>query len=304
MKTTQAAATAIGGIAILLWASFALLTVGAHGLPPFQLLSLSFGVAFVLGLGVQAFRGRAALREMVQAPAPFLTAFCGIFIYHALYFYAFSVVPAMQASLLNYLWPLLFVLFGAAVPGAAGLRPAHLAGALLGLLGTALLLLDRSGDTGGIGAASGYAAAAAAAVVWAGYSVLNRRFAGVPSGMLVGVCGAVSVAGALCHLAFEPATVMPDARQWLSILALGLGPNGLAFFAWDHATKHGNPPVLGAASYAIPLASTVLLAATGAAPLTNTVFVAALLIVSGAVLAAFGTGRGLDRRRAPQSRDA
>ena len=70
-------------------------------------------------------------------------------------------------------------------------------------------------------------------------------------------------------------------------------PVGAAFYAWDHGVKHGNIQVLGAASYAAPLLSTLVLIAAGAAEPTPTIVAACLLITAGAVLAAksmlFGT---------------
>lgn len=286
-------ATAIGVVAILLWAALALLTVRARGIPPFELLCLSFGVAFLSGMVALALRGRAALAQLWQPAAPWLTAFCGIFLYHALYFFALSKAPAAQASLIAYLWPLLIVLLAAAAPGGERLRARHLGGALLGLAGTTLILTGRPPSGTAIGSVAGYTAAFGCAFVWSGYSVLNHRFGSTPSGMIVGVCGAVAVAGGACHLAFEP-TVTPVLGQWLAILALGIGPTGLAFLAWDHATKHGHLPLLGALSYLAPAVSTLLLVGTGLVPASWSLLFAALLVVGGALLAT-----GMPRRRRP-----
>jgi drug/metabolite transporter (DMT)-like permease len=278
-------ATLVGCAALALWSSLALLTVHARGVPSFELEALSFGVAFLAGLAglaVLALRGPTALRQLRQPLVPWLTAFLGIFMYHALYFYALSAAPAAQASLISYLWPLLIVLLAAG--SGDGLRARHLGGALLGLMGTGLVMLGPGARSMQFGAATGYAAALGSAVVWAGYSVLNRRFGSTPSTVLVGVCGAVSLAGAACHLAFEP-TVRPDTEQLLAIVALGLGPTGLAFFAWDHATKHGRLGVLGALSYLAPLASTLLLVATGRVEASGLLLLAAILVIGGAVLA-------------------
>lgn len=281
-------ATLIGIGAILLWAALALLTATAGALPPFELMTLTFTVAFVSGLALLALRGRAALAEMRQPPAPWLTAFIGIFGYHALYFYALQNAPVAEASLVAYLWPLFIVLFSALLPGEK-LRPRHLVGAALGFAGTVVIITARNGAGAGAGAITGYLAAFACALTWSGYSVLNRRFEGTPSGMIVGICGAVALAGALCHLLFET-TVTPDASQWVAIAGLGLGPVGLAFLAWDHATKHGNLALLGALSYLAPLISTALLVITGATPATLTLALAALLILGGSLLAT-GIGR-------------
>jgi drug/metabolite transporter (DMT)-like permease len=274
-------ATAIGVLAILLWASLALLTVHARGIPSFELLALSFGVAFLSGLAALAARG--GLAQLRQPAAPWLTAFLGIFLYHAAYFFALAAAPAAQASLIAYLWPLLIVILSALASGQA-LRLPHLLGAALGLLGTAALLLGRGLAPLSPSAAPGYAAAFACAFIWAVYSVANRRFGATPSGMLVGVCGAVAAAGAVCHVALEP-LVVPELQQWLAIIALGLGPTGLAFAAWDHATKHGNLPLLGALSYLAPLISTLLLIATGNAAATWPVLAGVVLIAGGAAVA-------------------
>jgi drug/metabolite transporter (DMT)-like permease len=279
--TTKATLTGI--VAILLWAALALLTARAGKLPPFELLVLTFGVAFISGLVLLAFRGRAALAELRQPLAPWLTAFFGLFGYHALYFYALQNAPVAEASIIAYLWPLFIVLLSAFLPGQ-GLKLRHLTGGALGFAGTAIIIFARSGDAQFGGAIAGYLAAFACALLWSGYSVLNRRFEKTPSGMIVGICGAVSLAGLACHMLFEE-TVMPDIGQWLSIIGLGLGPVGLAFLAWDHATKHGNLALLGALSYLAPLISTLLLVLMQVTPASFAIGAAATLIIAGSVLA-------------------
>lgn len=275
-------ATVLGVLAILLWASLALLTVSASGIPSFELLALTFGIAFVAGLIVLAGRGREGLAELRQPAAPWLTAFAGIFLYHALYFYALSKAPPAQASLIAYLWPLLIVVLSAASSG----QPLHLRylfGAALGFSGSAIFLLQRNEEAVTTDGLTGYIAAFACALVWAGYSVLNRHFKATPNGMLVGVCGAVSIAGALCHTQFET-TVWPNAYQWVAITVLGIGPTGIAFLAWDYATKHGNLSLLGALSYLAPLISTLLLIGTGKTHITGGIGLGAGLIIGGALI--------------------
>ena len=56
----------------------------------------------------------------------------GLFGYHALYFLALRFAPPAEAGLLNYLWPLLIVVFSSLLPGER-LAPHHIVGALLGL---------------------------------------------------------------------------------------------------------------------------------------------------------------------------
>lgn len=286
---SAASATAIGVIAVFLWSCLALLTTLTSGIPPFELLALSFAVAFVASLLILGLRGAAGFQGWRQPWKVWATGFLGIFGYHALYFFALKAAPAAEACLIAYLWPLLIVLL-AAVTGGQRLRPRQLLGALLGLAGTAFIMQQRSQSGMASMPVAGYTAALLCALVWSGYSVINRRLSKVPSS-IGAICGLVAIAGALCHLAFET-TVQPDYGQWLAIIGLGLGPVGLAFFAWDHATKHGNLASLGALSYLAPLFSTLLLIVTGQTNAKPILLLPALLIIAGAVIATSGRRTG------------
>lgn len=280
-----------GGGAILLWAMLALLAVTTRGIPPFETLSISFGIACFSGLvWLGARRRLGMLRQPFKA---WMLGFLGLFAYHALYFTAMDNAPPAQAGLISYLWPLLIVLLAALLPGGK-LKVRHLAGALMGLGGTALLLLGRHSGREvytASGIVEGYLCAFAAAFVWSGYSVANRLISAVPSELIVGVCGLVSLAAAIVHFLIEP-TMTPHALQWLALMGLGLGPVGVAFLLWDYATKHGDLAFLGTLSYAAPLLSTGLLIIAGRATFTWELCLAAVLIVGGAVVSAwYFTGR-------------
>ena len=82
-------------------------------------------------------------------------------------------------------------------------------------------------------------------------------------------------------------TVWPEtAGQWLAVLALGIGPVGAAFYAWDVGMKRGDIRVIGAASYATPLLSTGFLILAGLCRGHATLALAALLIAGGGLIAA------------------
>lgn len=282
-KGSNLRATVIGCVAVLLWALLALFTTWAGNIPPFQLLGMTFSIAFLVSCIYWLCRGRRALENLRQAPKVWILGVGGLFGYHLFYFIALGNAPAVEASLIAYLWPLLIVVFSSLLPGEK-LRWFHLAGALMGLCG-AVLLVTRGGSISFDATYSlGYLAAIACALIWSGYSVTNRVFGEVPTDVVGGFCGIVAVLGIFCHLVFEQ-TVVPDVTQLLACVALGLGPVGAAFFVWDYGTKHGNIQVLGAFSYMAPLLSTLVLIAFGRAEPTWFVGIACLLIVSGAVVA-------------------
>jgi drug/metabolite transporter (DMT)-like permease len=277
-------ATLIGAVAVVLWSSLPTLSTLAGNVPPFQLMGMAFAIAFAVAFGRWSIAPGGVRRRFAHPPRAWLIGLYGLFGYHFCYFVAIQHAPPAAASLVNYLWPLLIVVFSSLLPGER-LRWWHVLGTLLGLAGVVLLVTDGGRVVFQAQFATGYAFAAACALIWSTYSVLNRVFAREVSSDAVGAfCGATAALAGLCHLAFEP-TRWPSSWQWAAVALLGLGPLGAAFFVWDHGCKHGDIRVLGALAYLTPLLATALLVATGLAPASWVLVVACLLIAGGAVLA-------------------
>src|SRR6185312_4636930 len=246
MTVSRRAATAIGFCAVLLWASLATLTAASGSVPPFELLALTFGVGGLAGVALWTVRPAAA--KALRQPWPvYLLGVGGLFGYHACYFIALRHAPVVEAGLINYLWPLLIVMFSALLPGER-LKWQHLAGCVLALLGAVLVVTRGQGFNFDATYLPGYAAALIAAVIWGAYSVLSRRLPHVPSDTITGFCLVTAALATAVHFAIEPTV-------------------------W-------------AASYSAPLLSTALLVLTGYAAYSNTILVACVLITAGAVLAA------------------
>lgn len=282
MATTTKTATLSGLLAILLWSSLALLTTATEGLPPFEVLAIGFGFAALFGFIRTAFRGGHGWRELRQPWMALALTTAALFGYHALYFIALKRAPAVEANLLNYMWPLLIVLFAGLLPGVR-VRGAQIIGTLLGLVAAVVLVTRGSGIDIQPRYLPGYLAALCAAVIWAAYSVLNRRYSAVPSAAITVACALVAVSGAMAHLDLEQ-NVRPTALQWGVLALMGLGPVGAAFLLWDHGTKHGDIALLGSLSYLAPLLSTLLLVLAGRAEPHWSQAVAIALLLFGAWL--------------------
>src|SRR5690606_3075389 len=140
--------------------------------------------------------------------------------------------PAVEASLIAYLWPLLIVLGSALMPGER-LRWNHAAGAVLGLAGTVLIVTRGGGLAIESRYAFGYAMAGVCALLWSAYSLLSRRLPAVPTTVVTWFCAATSILSLLCHIALEETLLPSTAGQWLAVAGLGLMPVGAAFYAWD-----------------------------------------------------------------------
>lgn len=144
---------------------------------------------------------------------------------------------------------------------------------------------------GGAANLPGLALAFGCALTWAAYSVLSRRLGDVPTESVTVFCLATAALSVMVHLAVEETVWPASGMGWLAMLALGLGPVGAAFFTWDIGMKRGDIQLLGVASYAAPLLSTLALVVAGVAPVTPTLALAAVLIAGGAALAARASAR-------------
>ncbi|WP_420585202.1 DMT family transporter [Ruegeria sp.] len=281
---TRTRATAVGFVAVLLWSLLALFTVGSSPTPPLLLNAVCFSIGGTLGLvWTWANGGLGQLREVRWTTYLFGTF--GLFGYHALYFSALRMAPAAEAGLIAYLWPLLIVLLSGLLPGEH-LKIGHLFGACLGFAGAAVIIAG--GGSTGFQAAHlpGYGLALLCALTWSGYSVLSRRLGDTPTSSVAVFCVATAIASGGLHLMVED-TVWPDsAFGWASVVALGLGPVGLAFYVWDIGVKQGDIQILGTASYAAPLLSTLVLVVAGIAAPSWGLAIAAVLITGGATIAA------------------
>ena len=276
-------ATLIGFSAVLMWALLAVLTIGTAPVPPLQLNAMCFAIGGGMGL-VWIVRGAGfgVLRLVSWKVYAFGTI--GLFGYHFLYFTAFRLAPYAETGLIAYLWPLFIVLLSGLLPGER-LRGLHVAGAALAFGGAALILL-RGGALVPPGALPGMGLALVCALSWAAYSVASRRLGLVPSEAVTVYCLAAALLSGIAHLALETTVAPLGAAGWASVGLLGLGPVGLAFFTWDVGMKRGDIQMLGVASYAAPLLSTLALIATGRAEAGPLLVVAAVMIAGGAALAA------------------
>lgn len=279
-------ATFIGFGAVLLWSTLALFTALSGRVPPFQLVGMTFLIGGLFNLTIAAARGR--IHAVVPTLASFALGLYGPFGDTALYYAALKTAAPAEANLIHYLWPLLIVLFAALLPGGR-LRPRHVVGALLGLAATALLVSGGLGD--GRGLSLGHLLAVLGAIVWASYSVLSRRFADVPSESLSLTLLGCAIPAFACHFAFETTLWSLTPAEWTGAIGLGLGPIGVAFVLWDVGMKKGDVALLGTASYAAPVLSTLILVFFGYAQANWALAASCTLIVAGAVIASYAPRR-------------
>lgn len=264
--------------AVALWASLATLATSLSEIPPFFMTGVALIVGSLISLPLTGFR-----LSGWRVPARTLAVgVYGLFGYHLMLFIALKTAPAVEANLVNYLWPLLIVVLTPLFRRHLRLTGRHVLAAVAGFAGAGLAILS-GGSSGNFSVAPGFFFALVAAFIWASYSHLTTIVKNFPTSA-IGLFALVSgIAALTVHFLIEEA-VSPSVPQWLMLVVLGLGPLGGAFYFWDAALKIGDPRRIGLLAFITPLASTTLLLVVSGRSLSWQLAVATLIIVGAAWL--------------------
>jgi drug/metabolite transporter (DMT)-like permease len=260
-----------------LWTCTSSLVVAAGSVPPSLLVALTFLAGGAL-LGLRRAAWRASARELLFGALCFAA-------YRQMTVAAFALAPALPVNLVMSLSPLLIVLLPPVVLGPPyRWRGAHAVGALCGGAAAACTL-HGGGGGGHPHAGIGLAFAFACAVLWALYALVvvkRGRGSSAPVGAYLVLAGLIGLAATACDGSWR-ALPRLDASSWLVVLALGLGPTGIAYATWDAALRRSDPRLVGAVMYTTPVTSTLLLALCTHQALGWRLALATVLVTCGAL---------------------
>lgn len=285
--------TTLGILAIVMWSCLALLGVNTAAIPAFQLLSLCFAISALL-----MFIKRLILKEnLFSKPTlsvkQWLVGVGGLFGFHYCYFTALKIAPAIEVSLIAYLWPMLLAVFIA----TKATRIKALLGGLIGFIGVSFIIVGDTDLAYNPDYIKGYALAACCAILWSTYSWFFSKSDSNAANSVDNI-GWLSLVTALFALIahFQLETVYLSSsqlssqnwqftfQQWISIILLGIGPVGGAFYLWDIALKQGNKKLLASLSFCTPLISSIILALVGLNLWSSNILISLSLILLGALV--------------------
>ena len=96
---TETKATLIGASAVVMWGALALFTTWTGSIPPFQLVAMTFSIAFVLMLAKWLIRGDRILALLRQPAKVWVFGVAGLFGYHFFYFMALKNAPSILKNM-------------------------------------------------------------------------------------------------------------------------------------------------------------------------------------------------------------
>lgn len=270
--------TLLGYSALLFWALAAPLTVCIKGLPIFETLTVVFSISFILSATKLTIYQQ--WQRLKQPWFLWVIGFVGIYGNDLLYISAFKYAPAAHAELINYLWPILVILFTICLPNEK-LYPRHVIAALFGFSG--IYVLIKQGSSFDSQYYVGYLLAFLDACVWAIYTLVSRHFGKSPVEMIGIYSGVAAICSLLIHIGHE-SFVLPSHLQWLVLATMGLTTQCLAYFFWDFGIKKGNFKLLSILSYGNPLISITTLILLGMATFSKELIIACLLVSTGSLI--------------------
>ncbi|WP_370278937.1 DMT family transporter [Pontibacterium sp.] len=279
-------ATILGISAILLWGILALLGTMTTSIPAFQLLFICFSISSLIMFSRRIIRGERVLKRPNLPLRNWLIGITGLFGFHFFYFMALRQAPALEVSLIVYLWPLLL----AVLVAHRSQRLQAMLGGVVGFIGVVVLMSGKGELTLSGESTLGYLLAILCALIWSNYSAYLARSPGK-----VDDIGWISLAVAglslLAHLILESNFSLDaslwqfSTSEWLGAILLGLGPVGGAFYLWDIGLKQGNKTLLASLSFFAPLISSVALVMAGQDEASVELLISVALIMLGGLIA-------------------
>lgn len=274
------------GITVLIWSTLATVAkLVLNDIPSFQALAASSVFAFLFLLIVNIINGsikelkKYRIKDYLKMAG---LGFLGLFMYSALYYYGISALGSQEACILNYLWPMMIVLF-ACVILKEKLTAIKIFAMLISFSGIVVLSLGESQANMNV-RILGICACVLAAVCYGLFSVLNKRHSLNQNVTMMIIWLTTAVLSLIASLFFEKQQPILG-LQWLGLAWLGIVVNAIAYLLWAIALKGADDSAkIANLAYLVPFLSIILSALVLGEKLSVNAVIAVALIIGGILL--------------------
>ncbi|MBQ1898970.1 MAG: DMT family transporter, partial [Ruminococcus sp.] len=248
-------------ITVLIWATLAtVVKIILYDIPSFEALTISSVFAFVFLLIMNIINGSVKELKHYRLKDYLMMSglgFLGLFLYSALYYYGISALSSQEACILNYLWPLMIVVF-ACILLKEKLTARKLIAMGMSFAGIVVLTVGTGGAASSGNRLWGIVACVTAAVCYGLFSVLNKKHSLNQNITMMWIWLTVSVCSLAFGLIFEKWQPIVGV-QWLGLGWLGVVVNAVAYLLWAIALKNAEDSAKVAnLAYLVPFLSIVL----------------------------------------------
>lgn len=205
----------------------------------------------------------------------------GILFYNLLYYLGAAIMPASQAFIINYLWPIMSIIF-ACIILKEKLNFRKIVAILMSFLGVSLVAGTGDGGLGG-GALLGAVSIFFAAVSYGLFTALNQKFKYDKNISMMLVYAATTVITAVI-CAFTNGFATMGVKDVLGFAWNGALVMGAANTAWAIALESGETAKISNLAYITPFASLVWIAIFLKESINPFAFLGLLIIVAGILI--------------------
>lgn len=273
-------------IAVLIWSTMAAMVKKVlYDIPNLEALSISSFFAFIFLLIINLKNG--VLKEMKKYSVKDYgimsgLGFIGLFLYSALYYYGLAKLTSQEACILNYLWPIMLVVFSCIILKEKLTLTKGIA-MLCSFVGILILSLG-NGSFSSENTTFGIISCIIAAACYGLFSVLNKKADYNQNISMMIIWIVVAVCAMVSGLMTE--TWVPiKGTQWLGILWIGIATDAVAYLLWALALKGvNNTAKIANLAYLTPFLSLVVSAIFLKEKVQLRAFIALLFIIGGIFL--------------------
>ncbi|MGD9591894.1 MAG: DMT family transporter [Candidatus Berkiella sp.] len=279
---TKNKATLLGSLAIFLWSVDNIITINLARIPIFQMLSISWLLAFVVYAISLTIRNE--WEKVKQKPLIWVLGTLGICGAHCLMVASLRYAPPAQACTLAATWPILVVVLGGWILNKEKISWLKILGVLVGFIGVAMVLTQGrlyAGFEWQYG--NGYLFALLSSVFWTLYVLMTRKFVTITSQMMGMYLGVGGVFALTYHLGVEQ-FIMPIPKEWLLLSIKGMFTLSTSYFLWDFSIKRGHFALLNTLAYFSPICTIILLSLLGLGVILVPIWIGVILVIAGAIL--------------------
>ena len=267
-------------VTVILWAAMPALTKDLlNALPNFETLAISSLFAFLFLLAVNLRGGRQNISAEKIFTASWL-GFLGLFLYSAFFYYGLDRLTSQEACILNYLWPLMIVLFSCPILGEKLTRRKLLAVGM-SFIGVVLVMFGGIGESFSAEKILGALSCVIAAACYGLFSVLNKKIRLEQKFAMMIIWATTAICAGVSGYFFET-WIFPSARQLLNLIWLGVLIDAVAYLTWALALeKTDNTARTANLAYLVPILAIFISTFAFGEELSAMVFPALILILAG-----------------------
>lgn len=274
---------------VFIWATMAAVVKKIlFDIPNLEVLAISSYISSAFLLLVNLFTGK--MKELKQIKTRDIgvmsgLGFIGLFVYSALYYYGLSQLTSQEACIVNYLWPIMLVIFSCIIlkEPLTGMKAFAMICSFVGIV----ILSMGSGENAEGNTALGIISCVIAAACYGLFSVLNKKCNYDQSISMMIFWLVAGVCSTILGLVTED-WVAIGGEQWLGLLWLGIVVDAIAYLLWALALNGvKNSAKIANLAFLTPFMSLVVSAVLLKEKIELRAVIALVFIIGGILLQSF-----------------